>query len=127
RLAAQHMHEGTKSSNAIHVAMQQRRICTKHPRPQLEGRGASRSTALSITSHFPEGLALRPTLTVRHGAHQPLPSECSQQAASSHPRAIATGNTSNRRRGTSVHLAERKGKWRHANSTASRGTINKTL
>ncbi|ESS62633.1 hypothetical protein TCDM_09687 [Trypanosoma cruzi Dm28c] len=62
-----------------------------HKRPQREGRGTSRSTALFFTSPFPDELALRPTLTVRHGAHQPLPSVCTQQAASSHQSATATG------------------------------------
>ncbi|RNC45497.1 hypothetical protein TcCL_NonESM04745 [Trypanosoma cruzi] len=46
-------------------------------------RDASNSTALSFTSPLPSGLA--PTLTVRHGAHSPLPSECTQQAGAQSP------------------------------------------
>ncbi|ESS62699.1 hypothetical protein TCDM_09627 [Trypanosoma cruzi Dm28c] len=56
-----------------------------HTRPQREGSGASKSTALFFTSLFSNGLALHPTLTVRHGAHQPLPSVCTQQAGAQSP------------------------------------------
>ncbi|ESS55636.1 hypothetical protein TCDM_12879 [Trypanosoma cruzi Dm28c] len=48
------------------------------------------------------------TLTVRHGAHNPLPPSALSRPASSHPRAIAMRNTSNRRRGPSVPLAGKK-------------------
>ncbi|RNC36058.1 hypothetical protein TcCL_Unassigned01003 [Trypanosoma cruzi] len=76
-------------STAIHVAPQDRAVRTAHPRPQQEGRGAYKSTALSFTSLRPDKLEVRPTagcggwrpaLTVRHGAHHPLPSECTQHA-----------------------------------------------
>ncbi|RNC42212.1 hypothetical protein TcCL_NonESM08189 [Trypanosoma cruzi] len=53
--------------------------------------GGYKSTTLFFTSHFPDGLALRPTLTVRHGAHHPLPSLCIQQAGAQSPQCHRNG------------------------------------
>ncbi|RNC33979.1 hypothetical protein TcCL_Unassigned03275 [Trypanosoma cruzi] len=62
-----------------------------HPQPQQEERGASKSTTVlyfspprrnSVTPHS-RSWWWRPTPTVRHGAHHPLPSECTHQGAQS--------------------------------------------
>ncbi|RNC45425.1 hypothetical protein TcCL_NonESM04852 [Trypanosoma cruzi] len=64
---------------------------TAHPQPQQEERGASKSTTVlylplprrnSVTPHS-WSWRWRPTLTVRHGAHHPLPSERTHQGAQS--------------------------------------------
>ncbi|RNC43866.1 hypothetical protein TcCL_NonESM06431 [Trypanosoma cruzi] len=83
--AAQCLHKSMLSSNAIHVALQQRALRTTHKRQQRERRGTSKVTALFFTSHRRDGLALRSTLTVRHGAHHPLLSVCTQQAGAQSP------------------------------------------
>ncbi|RNC55091.1 hypothetical protein TcCL_ESM07421 [Trypanosoma cruzi] len=64
---------------------------TAHPRPLQEERGASKSTTVlylplprrtGIRTHS-RSWRWRPTLTVRHGAHHPLPSDCTHQGAQS--------------------------------------------
>ncbi|RNC35917.1 hypothetical protein TcCL_Unassigned01158 [Trypanosoma cruzi] len=94
-----------------------------HTRPQRKGRGGSNSTRQSFTSLRTHGFAERPT--VRHGAHHPLSSECTQQASAQSPSCHPNGNTNNRRRKPSMPLAGKK-KWGHVSRTASRGTVNGT-
>ncbi|RNC34174.1 hypothetical protein TcCL_Unassigned03069, partial [Trypanosoma cruzi] len=89
--AAQRIQEGTRRSTAIHIVPQNSNANSTHPQPQQEERGASKSTTVlylplprrnSVTPHS-RSWRWRPTLTVRHGAHHPLPSECTQQGAQS--------------------------------------------
>ncbi|ESS60815.1 unspecified product [Trypanosoma cruzi Dm28c] len=54
--AAQRMHEGTRKSNAIHVAPKDRAMRTAQKRPQQEERGESNYTVVSFASLFPDGL-----------------------------------------------------------------------
>ncbi|RNC36656.1 hypothetical protein TcCL_Unassigned00358 [Trypanosoma cruzi] len=102
-----------RRSTAIHVAPQDSAVRTAHPRPQKEGRGVCKSTALSFTSLRPDKLELRPTagcggwrpaLTVRHGAHHPLPSERTQQAGARRPANLLTS----KRRTQTIVVAEHR-------------------
>ncbi|RNC35146.1 hypothetical protein TcCL_Unassigned02003 [Trypanosoma cruzi] len=90
-----------RRSTAIQFAPQERAMRTTHTRPQREGRSAPKSTTLHFTSLFPDKLELRPTAgrgewrptpTVRHGAHHPLPSECTQQAGAQSPSCHRNGD-----------------------------------
>ncbi|RNC47561.1 hypothetical protein TcCL_NonESM02611 [Trypanosoma cruzi] len=87
--AAQYIQEGTRRSTAIHIVPQNSNANGTHPQPQQEERGASKFTTVLYLPH-PEGIGItphsrswrwRPTLTVRHGAHHPLPSERTHQGA----------------------------------------------
>ncbi|RNC31908.1 regulator of sigma E protease, partial [Trypanosoma cruzi] len=60
--AAQHMHKCTRSSNAIHVALQERSMRTAHTQPQRKRDGAH-----PRTEHSP---SLPSALTNWHGASQ---------------------------------------------------------
>ncbi|RNC59168.1 hypothetical protein TcCL_ESM03236 [Trypanosoma cruzi] len=68
---------------AIHVAPQDRAMCTAHTRRQQEGR--AHPSAYRSPSLLPSPTDWRPTLTMGHGAHHPLPSECTQQAGAQSP------------------------------------------
>ncbi|RNC33049.1 hypothetical protein TcCL_Unassigned04287 [Trypanosoma cruzi] len=103
-----------------------------HPRPQREGRGASTSTALSFTSlprRNSTAAHSRPWRVAPHThkwstAHTiRSPPSALSRPAPSRPRAIAMGNTNNRRRGPSAPLAGKKAEeMENVRSTISRGT-----
>ncbi|RNC41030.1 hypothetical protein TcCL_NonESM09435 [Trypanosoma cruzi] len=87
--AAQCIQEDTRRSTAIHIVPQNSNANSTHPQPQQEERGASKSTTVLYlplprrNSVTPHSRSWHPTLTVRHGAHHPLPSERTHQGAQS--------------------------------------------
>ncbi|RNC40339.1 hypothetical protein TcCL_NonESM10199 [Trypanosoma cruzi] len=81
--------------------------CAQHTHGGNKRDGMYTSTNRS-PSLLPSPTDWRPTLTVRHGAHHPLPPCALSRPAPSHPRAIAMGSTKNCRSGPSVPLAGKK-------------------
>ncbi|RNC33101.1 hypothetical protein TcCL_Unassigned04229 [Trypanosoma cruzi] len=89
------MHEGTRRSNAIHVAPQDRAMRTQHTRGRKEtneARPIPRRSPLLLSAltnwHRTSQQVLAggvPHSQMRHGAHHPLPSECTQHAGAGCP------------------------------------------
>ncbi|RNC54453.1 hypothetical protein TcCL_ESM08126 [Trypanosoma cruzi] len=127
--------KNARRSTAIHVAPQERVTRTAHPRPQLEGRGASKSTVLPFTSLRLDGLKLRLTAgcgvthAQRGAAHtirSPLRVHSAGQGnAPESPSCLRKGEHK-QSSPLAISASSSKKKWGHVNSTASSGTLKGT-